>query len=183
MDLSLPENHPIQKINKKRRVLVLLCAFIGLNAIVFGAFYFSVKSQKVENNADLYSNTKTQISQAPFAEMTIPYLRSRSYESSLSQLNQATETSNYIGYLTSYQSDGFKVKGYLTIPKGVMPSGGWPAIVFVHGYIPPASYRTLENYATHVDFLAKNGSRLQIESRVTPEERVPLDARVFGISM
>ena len=102
---------------------------------------------------------------SPFQEMTIPYLRLRPYESSLGKLNQATETTSYIGYLASYDSDGLRVNGYLTIPKGdpsagsgqVRPIGGWPAIIFVHGYIPPASYQTLVNYSPYVDYLASNG--------------------------
>jgi len=93
----------------------------------------------------------------PFQELTVPYLRSRNYESKLGEVRQATETTDYIGYLTSYTSDGLVVNGYLTVPKGDRPPQGWPAIVFVHGYIPPASYRTLENYSAYVDYLAREG--------------------------
>ena len=35
--------------------------------------------------------------------------------------------------------------------------GGWPAVVFVHGYIPPNLYKTTEKYLDYVDFLAKSG--------------------------
>lgn len=50
----------------------------------------------------------------------------------------------------------------LTIPKGLAsrsPEGvvGWPAVVFVHGYIPPEEYQTLVNYTSYVDYLARNG--------------------------
>jgi uncharacterized protein len=38
-----------------------------------------------------------------------------------------------------------------------MPPGGWPAIVFNHGYIPPAQYRTTERYIAYVDWLARSG--------------------------
>lgn len=96
---------------------------------------------------------------APFAfeELTIPYLRDRKYSSTLQQLTPLGTNANYNSYLTSYDSDGLKINGLLTRPVGTVPSGGWPAIVFVHGYIPPTIYRTQSNYSTYVDYLAKNG--------------------------
>ena len=93
----------------------------------------------------------------PFAELTIPYLRVRSYQSIIGPLEKYTNSSLYSSYLTSYDSDGLKINGLLTRPRRVMPTGGWPAIVFVHGYIPPAQYKTTQNYASYVDYLAKNG--------------------------
>jgi dipeptidyl aminopeptidase/acylaminoacyl peptidase len=56
--------------------------------------------------------------------------------------------------LTSYDSDGLRVNGLLTIPKG---QGPHPAIVFVHGYIAPTIYKTTERYQDYVDYLARNG--------------------------
>lgn len=38
-----------------------------------------------------------------------------------------------------------------------MPAGGWPGIVFNHGYIPPKQYRTTERYVAYVDRLARAG--------------------------
>lgn len=38
-----------------------------------------------------------------------------------------------------------------------MPAGGWPAIVFVHGYIPPSLYKTEERYVAHIHALAQSG--------------------------
>lgn len=38
-----------------------------------------------------------------------------------------------------------------------MPEGGFPAIIFIHGYIPPSQYQTLQNYYDYVDYLAGNG--------------------------
>lgn len=93
----------------------------------------------------------------PFQEMTIPFLRQRTYESSLADLQPLDEKSTYRSYLTSYQSDGLRINGLLTQPTGEQPAGGWPAIVFVHGYIAPSVYRTQERYVDHVDYLARNG--------------------------
>jgi len=93
----------------------------------------------------------------PFQELTIPYLRSRSYVSSLQNLQKVSETQTYTSYIAEYDSDSLRVYGLLTIPKGEKPPSGWPAVVFVHGYIPPRSYQTQVNYASYVDYLAKNG--------------------------
>jgi dipeptidyl aminopeptidase/acylaminoacyl peptidase len=43
------------------------------------------------------------------------------------------------------------------VPNGNMPEGGWPGIVFNHGYIPPDEYRTTERYIAYVDRLARSG--------------------------
>ncbi len=92
----------------------------------------------------------------PFQELTIPYLKNRNYQSSLSELTQVSADTNYTSYLTSYQSDGLRINSLLTIPQGQPPEGGWPAVVFVHGYIPPQNYQTEKNYVSYVDYLAKN---------------------------
>lgn len=92
----------------------------------------------------------------PFEDLTIPSLRQRTYTSNLGKLSLLDQNSSYTSYLTSYTSDGLKINGFLTIPQGVPPDGGWPAIVFVHGYIPPKQYNTLERYADYVDYLARN---------------------------
>lgn len=93
----------------------------------------------------------------PFQELTIPYLRSRTYRSTLSELKETYDRANATGYLTSFNSDGFTVNSLLVIPKGEPPEGGFPAIVFVHGYIPPQQYNTLENYTSYANTLADEG--------------------------
>lgn len=45
----------------------------------------------------------------------------------------------------------------MTVPHGEAPLAGWPVIVFNHGYIPPAQYRTTERYVAYVDGFARNG--------------------------
>ena len=92
-----------------------------------------------------------------FYEITIPYLRARIYSSNLGDLAQVSQNSNYTSYLTSYDSDGLQINGLLTKPRGDMPDGGFPAVVFIHGYIPPAQYKTLVNYSSYVDYLARYG--------------------------
>jgi dipeptidyl aminopeptidase/acylaminoacyl peptidase len=64
---------------------------------------------------------------------------------------------NYHRYYAYYISDNLKIYGLLTIPNGTMPEGGWPAIVFNHGYISPEIYKTTERYVAYVDQLASHG--------------------------
>jgi dipeptidyl aminopeptidase/acylaminoacyl peptidase len=64
---------------------------------------------------------------------------------------------NYRRYYAYYLSEGLKIYALLTIPNGDPPEGGWPAIVFNHGYIPPDVYQTTERYVNYVDRLARAG--------------------------
>ncbi len=134
----------------------------ALAVLVVLGFYVLYTNGRTSEIETLVSEVKENLpkpspSPFPFQELTIPYLRNREFVSKLNNLSQASETAAYTAYLTSYDSDGLKVNGLLTRPKGSMPQGGWPAIVFVHGYIPPSQYRTTENYASYVDYLARSG--------------------------
>ncbi len=64
---------------------------------------------------------------------------------------------NYRRFYAYYLSEGLKIYGLLTVPVGEAPAGGWPGIVFNHGYIPPKQYRTTERYIAYVDRLARAG--------------------------
>lgn len=138
-------------------------------AIIIAANYFNPNiATKVEtspinpqNNVSQTDSknlerTQKKTQQKLFEELTIPYLRKRTYVSSLNSLEELNETETYTSYLTSYDSDDFEINGLLTIPKGERPEEGWPGIVFVHGYIPPQQYQTTQNYSAYVDYLAQN---------------------------
>jgi len=64
---------------------------------------------------------------------------------------------NYDRYIASYRSEGLKIYALLTVPSGDKPESGWPVVVFNHGYIPPAEYRTAERYVAYVDAFARQG--------------------------
>ncbi len=90
--------------------------------------------------------------------MAIAEMRSGSYPGSDITIEQElTAGSNYHRYYASYLSDGLKIYGLLTVPDGDPPAGGWPAIIFNHGYIPPKQYVTTERYFAYVDALARAG--------------------------
>lgn len=92
------------------------------------------------------------------AQLTIDYLRSQKVPGSDLVIEQTLAPgSNYRRYIASYQSEGLKINGLLTVPNGEKPAGGWPVIVFNHGYIPPQLYRPTERYVAYVDALARSG--------------------------
>jgi uncharacterized protein len=90
--------------------------------------------------------------------MSIASLRAGSYPGSdIVIVKELARGSNYRRYYVYYLSEGLKIYALLTIPDGAMPTGGFPAIVFNHGYIPPDVYRTTERYIAYVDRLASAG--------------------------
>jgi dipeptidyl aminopeptidase/acylaminoacyl peptidase len=95
----------------------------------------------------------------PFGkELTIAYLRELEIESGGIIIEEnLSPGSNYRRYLASYYSEGYKIYGLLTVPTGEPPPGGFKAIVFNHGYIPPDEYQTGERYKNYVNYLAQSG--------------------------
>jgi dipeptidyl aminopeptidase/acylaminoacyl peptidase len=88
----------------------------------------------------------------------IEQMRQQPYPGSDITLEETLEPgANYDRYVTSYLSEGNKIYALLTVPQGQMPATGWPVIIFNHGYIPPAQYRTTERYVAYVDGFARNG--------------------------
>lgn len=64
---------------------------------------------------------------------------------------------NYRRYIASYKSDGLTIYGLYTVPSASKPVGGFPAIVFLHGYLDPKVYKTTERYVAYQDGFAKSG--------------------------
>jgi len=132
--------------------------------VVFGYVVLTLKSKTSSFNPQITQikkitkDIKASVTPIPFAELTIPYLRNKKYISKLGELNQVSVGSYYKSFTTNYTSDGLRVNGLLTVPNEEMPQEGFPAIVFVHGYIPPAIYSTTsEAYFAYVDYLANSG--------------------------
>jgi uncharacterized protein len=90
--------------------------------------------------------------------MSITALRNGTYPGSeITIVKELDRGSNYRRYYAYYLSEGLKIYALLTIPMGDAPEGGFPAIVFNHGYIPPDVYRTTERYIAYVDEIARSG--------------------------
>lgn len=93
--------------------------------------------------------------------LSIAYLRGRDFPGSELVIDRELEPgAGYRRYLSHYDSDGLRIDALLTIPEGTPPEGGWPGIIFNHGYIPPERYRTTERYEAYVDHLARAGYAL-----------------------
>lgn len=94
----------------------------------------------------------------PMHPLMVEWMRQQVYPGSEITIEQTLEPGvNYDRYLASYLSEGYKIYALLTVPQGEKPATGWPVIVFNHGYIPPAQYRTTERYVAYVDGFARNG--------------------------
>ncbi len=94
----------------------------------------------------------------PVEPLSVAFMRTQSYPGSDLVIEQTLQAgANYRRYIASYLSEGLKQYGLLTVPNGARPATGWPVIVFNHGYIPPAQYRTTERYVAYVDAFARNG--------------------------
>jgi dipeptidyl aminopeptidase/acylaminoacyl peptidase len=90
--------------------------------------------------------------------LTIESMRQRDYPGSdVTIIESLPPGANYSRAIASYLSEGLRVNALLTIPFGDPPAGGWPVIIFNHGYIPPDEYQTTERYIAYVDNLARNG--------------------------
>ncbi len=90
--------------------------------------------------------------------LQINALRARAYPGSDIVIERVLNPGvNYNRYYVSYLSDGLKIYALMTVPNGPKPATGWPVVVFNHGYIPPAVYRTTERYLAYVDQIARNG--------------------------
>jgi uncharacterized protein len=131
-------------------------------ALVIGAALGVAKYAKSSNLTSYETSVPTPAptltpTPMPFATLTIPYLQQYQYQSQMGELTPLSTTLEYSAYLTNYTSDNLTINALLTRPNGDMPATGWPAIVFIHGYIPPSQYQTQEKYVEYVNYLASNG--------------------------
>lgn len=145
-----------KKSRKKLWVFVIASIIVLLSAV--SVYAYRLKTDKRTAALPGFSRELVQPTPTPmpFVELTIPYLRQKTYSSALGELQEVSSNASYTSYLTSYTSDGLRINAQLTIPNGEEPEGGWPAIIFLHGYIPPQSHQTLVNYSSYVDSLARS---------------------------
>ena len=132
--------------------------YIVVALLLGAALYILSTRQSVKNTllkTPKQSASPPSVSSVP---LSIEYMRQQKYPGSdITIEEQLPPGSNYDRYLTSYQSDGLKIYALLTVPQGTPPTGGWPVIIFNHGYIPPAEYQTTERYIAYTDAFSRNG--------------------------
>ena len=99
-----------------------------------------------------------QKEEIPVSPMDIEALRAREYPASDLTIEETLDPgANYQRFIASYISDGSKIYGLLTIPNEQRPEGGYPTILFLHGFIPPDTYVTTADYVASQDGLARSG--------------------------
>lgn len=142
-----------------RKIVIIFIIFI-----LIGYGFSSVLKQKTVNKTLNNLTDQSNLQESEFStnkelpSLSIENLRKGDYPGSDIVIEQTLSSgSNYNRYIASYKAEGLKIYALLTIPNGDPPVGGWPAIIFNHGYIPPAEYRTTERYVAYVDGFARNG--------------------------
>jgi dipeptidyl aminopeptidase/acylaminoacyl peptidase len=157
-------------MNKK--IVIILILFFGLTGL---AFVFEDENQdgqdlnqdiqdvkddsgtEAEGGGDLKLESEGE-KKEEVHPMAIERLRALEYPGDDFVIEETLANgSNYKQYVASYQSEGLKINGLLTVPLAERPEGGFPAVIFIHGYIPPKQYSTTESYPTYQATLAKAG--------------------------
>jgi len=141
---------------KKIKLLILL---VIVAAVCSGAIYLYKKesASALPQNNNLKAQSETQNNQIILNPLSIEAMRQKSYPGSDLVIEKTLSAgSNYNQYIASYESEGLKIYGLLTVPVGKKPEAGWPVIIFNHGYIQPSLYQTTERYVAYVDALARN---------------------------
>lgn len=127
-------------------------------AIIILFVIFAVWLWTAKRDGDLPFASQKNSSQKNLDPLTIEVMRARKYPRSAIKIEETLDVGvNYSRYIASYKSDGLKIFGLLTVPDGSAPKGGWPAIVFNHGYIAPQEYVTTERYVAYQDTFARRG--------------------------
>ncbi|TSC85443.1 MAG: hypothetical protein G01um10147_1141 [Microgenomates group bacterium Gr01-1014_7] len=132
--------------------LLLLILVIGC---MFGILILGSNSASKKEISNFKQSVAAQVQLHP---LMIESLRKGQYPGSDIVIEETLSPgSNYKRYIVSYLSEGLKIYALLTVPNGQPPEGGWPVIIFNHGYIPPAEYRTTERYVAYTDAFSRNG--------------------------
>ena len=146
-------------MNKNKLVLIIIVfTIIGFSLVTY-LNSDSVKKVVSTVTDNLYQNDNIGgLDDTSPQPLSIESLKNGEYPGSDITIEQTLESgSNYHRYIASYKSDGLKIYALLTVPNGEKPKTGWPVIIFNHGFIPPAVYRTTERYIAYTDGFSRNG--------------------------
>jgi len=90
--------------------------------------------------------------------LMVSEMRRQTYQGSeITILEDLPSGSNYSRHIASYVSEGLKINALLSIPNADPPEGGFPTIIFNHGWIQPDLYKTTERYVDYFDAFARAG--------------------------
>ena len=132
---------------------------IPLLVLLAGALWYGVSNRSREEiTTVIEENLGGLIEEKDVHPLQIAEMRKGEYPGSEITIEQnLADGSNYKRYIASYKSEGLKIFALLTVPSGETPTGGWPVIVFNHGYIQPEIYTTTEKYVAYQDGFARKG--------------------------
>lgn len=140
----------------KNIFITLLILIISFVVAIF--IKLNKNNQTKVKPKNITSIINEKVNNTETSPISINYLRSINISSDKIEIEEElTDGVNYKRYIASYISEGNKVYGLLTVPTDKESENGFPAIIFNHGYIPPAQYQTTEGYVSYVDYLARNG--------------------------
>src|SRR3990167_1992256 len=141
------------------RKLIIIGLIITAIAVVAGSVTAPAPiGAATQNLTDNINGGEEGVLEAGPNPLSIETLRNGEYPGSDIVLEQTlAQGANYKKCVASYKSEGLKIYALLTVPNGTKPASGWPVIVFNHGYIPPAQYKTTERYVAYVDGFARAG--------------------------
>jgi hypothetical protein len=135
------------------KIFIILLAVIGLIVV----FVIKINNKQlliVGENKRVNRSIETEM----LHPMAIESLRNGKYLGSDFVIEERlVNGTNYQQYIASYKSEGLKIYGLLTVPLTQKPENGFPAIIFIHGYIAPKQYSTTGNYSTYQARLARSG--------------------------
>jgi dipeptidyl aminopeptidase/acylaminoacyl peptidase len=122
-----------------------------------GNFGIEEKIKKEDNVQQKTQNLKENEKKSSHS-MAIEELQKKNFSGGEFGIKKRLENGiNYKRFVVSYQSEGLEINGLLTVPMSSKPEGGYPGILFLHGYIPPKQYSTVESYPTYQASLARQG--------------------------
>lgn len=133
---------------------IMALATLGISSL----YIKQHKSVTTVNQSAHESSSNAEPTTGTQNPLSIDAMRARIYPGSDLQIEDNLNSgTGYNQYIASYQSDGLKIYGLLTVPIGNPPQDGWPAIIFNHGYLQPDTYTTTGRYVAYVDGLARSG--------------------------
>jgi dipeptidyl aminopeptidase/acylaminoacyl peptidase len=158
-------------MGKFAKIIVALLVLTGFVLVVFAILPLSnyntgdraafAPTLNTQGQSDYYNSSTSSpgfTRKKDLHPMSIQALRERVYPGGDFTIEETLANgTNYRQYIASYLSEGLKIYGLLTVPLAKKPEKGWPAIVFVHGHIPPNVYSTTGSYPTYQARLARAG--------------------------
>ena len=145
-------------MSKTIKIFIILLVVFGLAFL-----FFKLRGPRAENaeNPPASSSVSAPQPEATAEEnlpMSVAALRAGKYPGGDFTIEKTLPNgTNYRQYIASYKSEDLKIFGLLTVPLAAKPEKGFPAVVFVHGYIQPNQYSTTGNYPGYQATLARSG--------------------------